>query len=522
MINISLFQQKLLFNLCIIIIYSLVIFFFVFFINCGGAVVTWPYVCNYLNIDLIIICCLGTIVLFVLISSYINKYVSIRDSWKFDFSKRDKSTAGVAIFIPCYSESKSVIQATVDSIVYDTSLQSELKLLFIVVDGEVKGKSNLEKTSVYIKRIFGITCEDPIYFEEQDSVLEYYNGVYKNCKFIVLIRTGANKGKKSSFLLCNSLLRESSPSDDVRIDFGSGSGSGNEEVIECIQKFITDLPLEYLCIVDVDTIVKNGSMYQLVNCLQSERVIGVCGETVVSNKYINFLTLAQVFEYWITHCTLKCTESIFGTVLVLSGCLSMYKLKFIWNEQLLLEYSGKGLSETNIQTANLLEIGEDRYLTNLLLRYYPECSTRYTQSAVCSTNVPETFNTFICQRRRWTNSMIFCNFNLLMHLPRYNLIKRYTLTLLLLFQLILTIFFPIIITIAMYYFIISISKGTIVLSILFLFSPSVIAVLLGRLEMVVFSIPFIFYQWLFNIIIPIYSFLNVDDLKWGSTRQLTN
>jgi chitin synthase len=51
------------------------------------------------------------------------------------------------------------------------------------------------------------------------------------------------------------------------------------------------------------------------------------GETRISNKTESWVTMIQVFEYYINHHMGKCFESLFGGVTCLPGCFSMYRIK---------------------------------------------------------------------------------------------------------------------------------------------------------------------------------------------------
>jgi chitin synthase len=55
---------------------------------------------------------------------------------------------------------------------------------------------------------------------------------------------------------------------------------------------------------------------------------------------------------------------------------------------------------------NLLLLGEDRYLTRLMLKTFPKRKNMFCPQAVCKTVVPDTFRVLISQRRRWINSTV--------------------------------------------------------------------------------------------------------------------
>jgi chitin synthase len=55
---------------------------------------------------------------------------------------------------------------------------------------------------------------------------------------------------------------------------------------------------------------------------------------------------------------------------------------------------------------NLLHLGEDRYLTTLLLKTFPTFKTTFIQDAFAKTIAPDEWKILLSQRRRWINSTI--------------------------------------------------------------------------------------------------------------------
>lgn len=55
---------------------------------------------------------------------------------------------------------------------------------------------------------------------------------------------------------------------------------------------------------------------------------------------------------------------------------------------------------------NLLHLGEDRYLTTLLLKFHPKFKTKYITAAKAWTIAPDNWQVFMSQRRRWINSTV--------------------------------------------------------------------------------------------------------------------
>jgi chitin synthase len=118
-----------------------------------------------------------------------------------------------------------------------------------------------------------------------------------------------------------------------------------------------------------------------------------------------------VYEYYISHHLSKAFESLFGSVTCLPGCFSLYRIRtadkgrpIIISNRIIDEYS-----EANVDTLhkkNLLALGEDRFLTTLLMKHFPTFRTKFIPDAVAHTVAPESWRILFSQRRRWINSTV--------------------------------------------------------------------------------------------------------------------
>lgn len=118
-----------------------------------------------------------------------------------------------------------------------------------------------------------------------------------------------------------------------------------------------------------------------------------------------------MYEYYISHHLSKAFESLFGSVTCLPGCFSLYRIRtadkgrpIIISNRVIEEYA-----EPNVDTLhkkNLFSLGEDRYLTTLLLKYFPTFKTKFTPDAIAHTVAPESSRVLFSQRRRWINSTV--------------------------------------------------------------------------------------------------------------------
>lgn len=148
---------------------------------------------------------------------------------------------------------------------------------------------------------------------------------------------------------------------------------------------------ELVLMVDADTKVYSSSLRLLVNCMVNDNLImGLCGETKIANKRDSWVTAIQVYEYFISHHLAKGFESVFGGVTCLPGCFSMYRLKarkgdgdwvpIITKPEIVQEYSQNTVD--TLHQKNLLLLGEDRFLTTLMLRSFPYRKMVFTPQAV--------------------------------------------------------------------------------------------------------------------------------------------
>lgn len=121
--------------------------------------------------------------------------------------------------------------------------------------------------------------------------------------------------------------------------------------------------------------------------------------------------MIQVYEYYISHHLSKAFESLFGSVTCLPGCFSVYRIRtadkgrpILISNRVIDEYA-----EPNVDTLhkkNLFSLGEDRFLTTLLMKHFPTFKTKFCPDAIARTMAPESSRVLFSQRRRWINSTV--------------------------------------------------------------------------------------------------------------------
>ena len=211
----------------------------------------------------------------------------------------------------------------------------------------------------------------------------------------------------------------------------------------------------------------------------------------------------------------------------------MYRLRSpIKNTPLLIHDSIiDSYSDINLDTLhkkNLLALGEDRYLTTLMLKNFPKMKTNFTPDAICETHVPESFSVLLSQRRRWINSTIHNLFELLT-LNNMCGFCIFSMRFFVFLDLFGTIIQPATV-LYLLYLIGKIIYGVITKSIQqFPLISLLMLVAIYGLQIIIFIVR---RQWqhimwmfvyllalpLFGFAIPIYSFWHMDDFSWGNTR----
>jgi cellulose synthase/poly-beta-1,6-N-acetylglucosamine synthase-like glycosyltransferase len=355
--------------------------------------------------------------------------------------------------------------------------------------------------------------------------------MYNSISYSVILKCGndnevnnpkrGNRGKKDSALIIYETIYYLN-------SFDSSNTHSLNHYLEINDKLIFNLnEFEYILIVDCDTDLEFNSLIILLDYLNNnDDHIAVCGQTIVKNKYENFITTVQYFEYFITHLLLKTFENVLYNVLVLSGCFTLLRLKDsnhnpTINLNILKEYTKNGV---DIIEKNLVELGEDRYLTNLIIIEYPQYRLGYLPEAHCYTNVPNTNKILIDQRRRWTNSLIACSLFLLKCVKNQTFCKTIKMYILVLTELFIVFVLPIIIVMGFTSTVVSLtvqgfSYGPFIITIIIILLNLIIAIIMLKLDMILPFFAFLLYLPIFSIYIPIYSICNLDNLKWGLTRD---
>ena len=181
--------------------------------------------------------------------------------------------------------------------------------------------------------------------------------------------------------------------------------------------FADQLIPKYCLLLDVGTQARDRAIFKLYRSMETnDRIAGVCGEIACDKpNYINPVVACQHFEYKISHILDKSLEASFGFISVLPGAFSAYRYDAIR------EKDGKGpLVDYFLSiTTPMIELGafkanmylaEDRILCfEVISRKDEQWLLHYVKNAVAETDVPQSLDVLIRQRRRWLNGSFFAS-----------------------------------------------------------------------------------------------------------------
>ncbi|KAI8874233.1 hypothetical protein GQ42DRAFT_129953, partial [Ramicandelaber brevisporus] len=466
------------------------------------------------------------------------------------------------LMVTCYSEGMQGIRSTLDSLAASDYPDSH-KMLFVICDGVITGAGETMSTPACClsmmtdfvippERVRAYSYVAVADGQKRHNMAKVYAGFYQpddvtspetartsRVPMVLVVKCGTrserkdrkpgNRGKRDSQIVLMSFLQ--------RAIFDDRMTELEYELFNAIWAItgVTPDTFELLLMVDADTKVFPDALTRMVAAMvRDSRVMGLCGETKIANKRDSWVTMIQVFEYYIAHHQSKAFESVFGGVTCLPGCFSMYRIKapkgdkgyfvpILASPDIVENYS-ENIVDT-LHKKNLLLLGEDRYLTTLMLRTFPKRKMIFVPSAVCKTIVPDTFRVLLSQRRRWINSTVH---NLLELVLIRDLCGTFCFSMqfLIFMDLVGTLVLPAAIAFTVYLLIISTFTRPVpwlplALLAAILGLPAILITLTTRKIIYVgWMLIYIVALPIWNFMLPVYAYWHFDDFTWGQTRQV--
>ncbi|UZJ55427.1 hypothetical protein CBS101457_004747 [Exobasidium rhododendri] len=465
--------------------------------------------------------------------------------------------------VTAYSESFEGLRTTLDSLA-NTDYPNSHKLILVIADGIVKGAGSDMSTPDICLSMMKDFVTPPEEVEghsyvaiadgfKRHNMAKVYAGFYdyddetverskqQRVPVVLVAKCGSpleadsakpgNRGKRDSQVLLMAFMQ--------KVMFDERMTLFDYEFFNAIWRVTGVSPDHYeiVLMVDADTKVFPDSLSRMVACMvEDPEIMGLCGETKIANKSETWVTMIQVFEYYISHHQTKAFEACFGGVTCLPGCFSAYRIKspkgpngywvpILANPDIVEHYS-ENVVDT-LHKKNLLLLGEDRYLTTLMLKTFPKRKMMFVPQAVCKTIVPDTFWILLSQRRRWINSTVH-------NLAELILVNDlcgtfcFSMRFVVFMELMGTLVLPAAIAFTIYVIALAIKAGIEHTPI-----PTIPLILLGiilglpGLLIVVTSRKIAYVGWMliylcslpiWNFVFPAYAFWHMDDFSWGATR----
>jgi len=308
--------------------------------------------------------------------------------------------AHMICMVTAYSEPEEGLRTTFDSLA-TTEYPNSHKLIIAVCDGMVQGEGSTATTPElvvgmmqgFVTPIHEIQAKSYIAVArgvKRTNTAKVYSGFYKydsntvetdrqqRVPMICIAKYGnpteradgatkpGNRGKRDGQVMLMQFFQ--------RVIYDERMTEFDYELAKSI-KAITNLypdMYEMLLMVDADTKIYPDSItYLVASMVRDVEIMGICGETKVANKSESWVTMIQVFEYYISHHLSKAFESVFGGVTCLPGCFSMYRITapkgddgtlvpILANPKVIEQYADNIVD--TLHKKNLLLLGEDRYL----------------------------------------------------------------------------------------------------------------------------------------------------------------
>ncbi|KZZ94764.1 chitin synthase 4 [Moelleriella libera RCEF 2490] len=463
--------------------------------------------------------------------------------------------------VTAYSEGEEGIRTTLDSIA-TTDYPNSHKAVVVICDGIIKGKGEAVSTPDVCLGMMKDHSTPPEMVEpfsyvavasgsKRHNMAKVYCGFYdygaksripterqQRVPMMLIVKCGTpdeankgkpgNRGKRDSQIILMSFLQ--------KVMFDERMTELEYEMFNGLWK-VTGISPDYyeiVLMVDADTKVFPDSLTHMVSAMVKDpEIMGLCGETKIANKRDSWVTAIQVFEYFISHHLAKSFESVFGGVTCLPGCFCMYRIKapkggenywvpILANPDVVEHYS-ENVVET-LHEKNLYLLGEDRYLTTLMLRTFPKRKQVFVPQAVCKTTVPDKFMVLLSQRRRWINSTVH---NLMELVLVRDLCGTFCFSMqfVVFIELVGTLVLPAAIAFTFYVVITSIIHSPpqiipLVLLGLILGLPGLLILVTAHSwSYVVWMLIYLVSLPIWNFVLPAYAFWKFDDFSWGDTRK---
>lgn len=320
-----------------------------------------------------------------------------------------ESPEKMVMLLPCYNETHEELTRSLDSLIDQKGIAEHPRVIFIVVDGDVRGPGMEKTTQGYLledilepgpSRRFenGYRARDGLFMPVQTQT-----GYYKGIPYM-FVGKRYNQGKRDSLCFARSFLYHfKQRSENVVTMF-------NNELFEhlgstLVQHGVDDV--DYLVGMDADTVFDEHCVAEMLREIRKDpKLVGVCGHVCVDFAGRNFgpWSLYQSVEYSQTQGLRRMFQSrVTGKVNCLPGCCQLIRVdESTFGDAVLRERFGYCPKPNDVMTRHIMgNYSEDSIHASIIFSLFPEKQTAQALRAKAYTIVPQSWKVFLSQRKRW-------------------------------------------------------------------------------------------------------------------------
>lgn len=337
----------------------------------------------------------------------------------------------MVLLLPCYNETHEELQRSLDSLIAQNNIDEHPRIIFIVVDGNVRGPGMEKTTQDYLlqdilgpgqMRRFenGYRARDGLFMP-----VKVQTGYYKGLPY-VYVGKRYNQGKRDSLCFARSFLYHyKSHSENLVTMF-------NNDLFEYLGNIFFQHGLDnidYLAGMDADTVFDENCIWEMLKQIRKNpKLVGVCGHVCVDFDGKNFgpWSLYQSVEYSQTQGLRRMFQSrITGKVNCLPGCCQLIRVdESTFGDAVLRERFGYCPKPNDVMTQHIMgNYSEDSIHASIIFSLFPKKQTAQALRAKAFTIVPQNWKVFLSQRKRWALGSISNEFVMIFR-PGIILIER--------------------------------------------------------------------------------------------------
>ncbi|POR37525.1 Chitin synthase 8 [Tolypocladium paradoxum] len=452
-----------------------------------------------------------------------------------------ESPEKMVMLLPCYNETHEELTRSLDSLIDQKGIAEHPRVIFIVVDGNVRGPGMEKTTQGYLledilgpgpSRRFdnGYRARDGLFMPVRTQT-----GYYKGVPYI-FVGKRYNQGKRDSLCFARSFLYHfKQRSENVVTMF-------NNELFEhlgnrLVQHGVDDV--DYLVGMDADTVFDEHCVAEMLREIRrNPKVVGVCGHVCVDFAGRNFglWSLYQSVEYSQTQGLRRMFQSrVTGKVNCLPGCCQLIRVdESTFGDAVLRQRFGYCPKPNDVMTRHIMgNYSEDSIHASIIFSLFPRKQTAQALRAKAFTIVPQSWKVFLSQRKRWALGSISNEFVMIFR-PGIILVERLQSVV----AVVTWAITPFIIAAVVELILLFAKRGAEIFEdrvflglICVLWARYLYSFCIGfwlprnNFERLQYFVGYFFHFFtspFMNIIVLAYSLFHSDDFKWGKTREVVD